>query len=78
MSSPHFLHHQRRNVRVAATQEAIQTGLTPGARVRRKAGQLLIALCRTPPACFLDSIWSVCERVQTFLNQPELSELQRR
>eukprot|EP00045_Choanoeca_perplexa_P017050 m.240083 g.240083 ORF g.240083 m.240083 type:complete len:1168 (+) comp17435_c0_seq1:56-3559(+) len=54
------------------------TGLTDGAKVRRKAGNIMIQLCRKPPACFLEGLNYICEVSQSLIAKPEIGEMQRK
>ncbi|EDQ91523.1 uncharacterized protein MONBRDRAFT_31509 [Monosiga brevicollis MX1] len=62
----------------AALQSSTHTGLTDGAKVRRKAGQILKSLCQRPPPSFTDTVQGIIGRVQQLLSQVEIGEMQRR
>eukprot|EP00730_Choanoeca_flexa_P009235 TRINITY_DN12615_c1_g2_i2.p1 TRINITY_DN12615_c1_g2~~TRINITY_DN12615_c1_g2_i2.p1 ORF type:complete len:762 (+),score=200.83 TRINITY_DN12615_c1_g2_i2:37-2286(+) len=61
-----------------AQKAVTRTGLTDGARVRRKAGTTLVAMCRSPPKCFMDGLEYICAASQALLQKPEIGEMQRR
>ena len=63
---------------VASAASMQTTGLTSGAKVRRKACTTIVLMCRNPAPVLIESLGEVLEAVNSVLGSPHLAEMQRR
>jgi len=75
---PAITRRSRARVPPAASTVVHMTGLTPSAKVRRKACTILVTMCRQPPPALIESLSQVFAKVNEILDSPSLADMQRR
>ena len=70
--------HGQMVANAAGDAAQFHTGLSEGAKVRRKAGSVLVNLCESPPETLLSLLGQVISSVQEIIPQPHVTEMQKR